>query len=374
MKCTVAVAGAGRQGLCAAYDAARLETVGRVRLVDADAGRLSHAIERLEELGAAAEITPVVADARDRVALLGAFEGANGVVSAVPYGLGPGVCEAAVEAGASAVDLGGNPDASRRIADLGSRARARGVIVAPDCGLAPGLGNVLGGWAVDALTRAGGRDIEVEIRCGGLPREPRNALGYQMVFSFGGLANEYDGEAALLRGGELATEPTLEEITPWSHEKLGALECAPTSGGTSSAPGTFRGRVRGYRYRTVRYPGHFAFFRTLKKLGCLAAERREALRALLEPVLTVAEPDDLVILRVDAKAAGAPAISRELLDYRDAETGFTAMERTTAYPTVAVLELALEGRLAPGAIRLEADVPFDDYFARLDRRGLRARS
>lgn len=370
MKCSAAVVGAGRQGLCAAYDLARLPAVGRVTLVDADEERLALAVDRLHGLAPNVDIAYAAADAKDPDALASALSDARVVVSSVPFFLGYGVCEAAVRAGAHVVDLGGNLEESARIHGLGARAAERHVVVAPDCGLAPGLANVLAAEAIARLEREGARDVEVEIRCGGLPRAPRNALRYELVFSFDGLLNEYDGASQVIRAGARAEEPALEEIELWSHPKLGPLECAATSGGTSTAPDTFLGRVRGYRYRTVRYPGHFAFFLTLKQLGLLAPRHRPALRALLEPALATEEPDDLALLRVDASSSTGHAASLELLDARDAATGFTAMERATAFPAVVVLELALEGRLRPGALRLERDLPLADTIDRLARRGL----
>ncbi len=370
MQCTAAVVGAGRQGTCAAYDLARLEHVGAVVVVDYDEDRLAAAADLLDRLAPPAEIRFVPADATDRGALEAALRDVSAVVSAVPYVMGPGVCAAAIAAGAHAVDLGGNLEVSRTILDLGPRAAARGVAVAPDCGLMPGLGNVLAAWSIERLRSLGGDRIEVLIRCGGLPRSPRNELGYELVFSFEGLMNEYDGVSHVVRDGRRDVEPTLEDIAPWTHARLGALETATTSGGTSTAPESLADRVWSYRYRTVRYPGHFAFFRTLKRLGCLAPERRAALRALLEPALAVAEPDDLVLLRVDAMARDGRSVSKEVIDLRDAATGFTAMERMTAFPAVAVLELALEGRVAKGAVRIERDLPLDDYLGRLERRGI----
>src|SRR5262247_1642055 len=108
MKCSVAVVGAGRQGLCAAYDLTRLPMVGRVTLVEADEPRLALAASRLEELAPRAEIAVACADARDPNALRAALADARAVVSAVPYFLGFSVCEAAARAGAHAADLGGN--------------------------------------------------------------------------------------------------------------------------------------------------------------------------------------------------------------------------------------------------------------------------
>ncbi|MFN0205519.1 MAG: saccharopine dehydrogenase C-terminal domain-containing protein [Planctomycetota bacterium] len=373
MKLTVAVVGAGRQGLCAAHDFTKLTGVGRVLIVDRDAERITLAKERLDAFASGAEIVAIEADASNVNDLVRALRGANAVLSSVPYQFGPNVCEAAASIGAHCADLGGNLSVSEKIHQLSKTAQQNHCIVAPDCGLMPGLGNTLAGWAISQLEAGGGSKIDVEIRCGGLPRKPKNALNYELVFSFDGLINEYTGNSVVIRNGEITNDPTLEDITDWMHSKLGQLECATTSGGTSTAAASFLGRAKNYRYKTVRYEGHFQFFRILKNLGLFEPGARDRLRALLEPVLYTLHPDDLVLLRVDASSANGESVSREYIDYRDPATGFTAMERMTAFPAVAVLELALEGRLAPGSIRVETDLPFDDYFSRLERRGIVAR-
>lgn len=376
MKLTAAVVGAGRQGLCAAFDFAKLSNIGRVLLIDRDENRLTSAAGRLEGLlknsGAArdVEISIEPANVEDPQSLQKNLTGVAAVLSAVPYKYGPAVCEAAVASGAHVADLGGNLNVSKKILGLDARARAKHCIVAADCGLMPGLGNTLAGAAISQLESQGGSNIQVEIRCGGLPRAPKNALNYELVFSFEGLINEYDGESFVVREGKVAVDPTLEDITEFMHPRLGPLECATTSGGTSTAPESFEGRVQSYYYKTVRYPGHFGFFKIMKNLGLFESKRRELLKLLLEPVLAVDAPDDLVLLRVDATAKNGESVSHEILDYKDATTGFTAMERMTALPAVAVLELALEGRLSPGAVRVERDLPFEDYFSRLGARGL----
>ena len=94
---------------------------------------------------------------------------------------------------------------------------------------------------------------------------------------------------------------------------------------------------------------------------------------MVEPAIAVREPKDLVFLRVEAVAEGGESWSREIVEHRDPKTGFTAMERMTAQPAVAVLELALEGHVRPGAVRVEWDLPMEDYLSRLTRRGSRLR-
>jgi lysine 6-dehydrogenase len=372
MEITAAVVGAGRQGLCAAYDLARLPGVGKIVVVDRNEDRLYGVAKRWTELGIRAELVPKWNERGESGFLREALAGTQAVVSAVPFAFGPAVCEAAISVGAHAVDLGGNLAVSQKIHALGPDAAERNCVIAPDCGLMPGLGNTLAGDAIARLEAQGGSNISVEIRCGGLPRIPKNPLGYELVFSFDGLINEYDGASDVIRDGAIANDPTLEDIIAISHPKLGALEAATTSGGTSTAPRSFLGRVHNYAYKTVRYPGHFAFFLMLKRLGFFREDQRSMLKQCIEPKIATGAPDDLVLLRVGAVAENGVSHSSEILDFRDEATGFTAMERMTAFPAVAVLELALEGRLRAGSLRVECDLPMEDYLSRLARRGVLA--
>src|SRR6185503_18378789 len=98
--------------------------------------------------------------------------------------------------------------------------------------LAPGLGNTIAALAIEQLDS----DISVHVRCGGLPQKPKGPLQYMLVFSIHGLINEYTGEAEALRGGKLVRIPTITEFEPIEVAPLGTLQCAVTSGGTSTAP------------------------------------------------------------------------------------------------------------------------------------------
>ncbi|MCB9513213.1 MAG: hypothetical protein H6694_02745 [Candidatus Latescibacteria bacterium] len=76
------------------------------------------------------------------------------------------------------------------------------------------------------------------------------------------------GEAILLRDGELATVPTLEDVESLDFPApIGRCEAFATLGGTSTLPWTLKGRVRNLDYKTVRYPGHVDRIRLLKTLG-----------------------------------------------------------------------------------------------------------
>ena len=177
------------------------------------------------------------------------------MVSAVPYFLNLAVTRAAIAARASLVDLGGNTDVVFQQRSLDEEAQAAGVTILPDQGLAPGLAGI--------LAAHGFRDFDTvesaRLRVGGLPQRPARTARL-----FPGLLHPRAPERVLRRGGRAggrrdrrANPPSKDAKTIRFPEPIGLCEAAYTSGGTSTLPWTFRGRVRELDYKTVRYPGHW---------------------------------------------------------------------------------------------------------------------
>jgi len=289
------------------------------------------------------------------------------VLSAAPYRFNERLVDAALAARASFCDLGGNTDVVRAELSRHYRAAAAGVSIVPDCGLAPGLGNHLAAHAVATIDEP----QHVHVRCGGLPQQRVGPLEYKLVFNFDGLVNEYSGLGEFLRDGRPLHVPALTELEEIDFPSpLGRCEAAVTSGGTSTCPETYRGRLQSYDYKTVRYPGHFAIVRAMFGLGCFEervtlpngeiVEPRALVRRLFESRLTYPEVHDLVVLRCTARGRhhGRP-LTRvyDLLDFHDERTGFTAMERTTAFPAALVAYMQARRLVAPGARPLEVGVP-----------------
>jgi lysine 6-dehydrogenase len=386
-----AVVGAGRQGAAAAYDLATAARALEVRLLDRDEALAGEAAARVDRLAGRSVALPGALDAGDPAAARRALEGCDAVLSAVPYFLNPALARAAVEVGASFCDLGGNTAVVEEELALDALALERGVSVVPDCGLAPGMANTLAAHLIERIhaPRA------AHIRVGGLPQRPRPPLDYMLVFAIEGLTNEYTGEAIVLREGKVARVPTLEELEEVHFPPpVGRCEAFTTSGGTSTCPRTYEGRLATYDYKTVRYPGHCEKIRVLKDLGLLGQEpvevpvrvgaketARVAPRALLHsvvaPRLSFPGEKDLVVVRVTVSGEderGAPVEHRyELVDLFDEATGFSAMERTTAYPAAIVCAYLASGMARKGALPLEKAVPGALFVPEAVRRGLRLR-
>jgi lysine 6-dehydrogenase len=227
--------------------------------------------------------------------------------------------------------------------------------------------------------------LHAHVRCGGLPQQPIGPLGYKLLFNFQGLINEYSGFGEFLRNGKPFNVPTLTEIEPIEFPApIGRCEAAVTSGGTSTCSESFLGKLQSYDYKTVRYPGHFAVIRAMFELGCFdervtlstgkSIEPKAVLRQLMEDRLAFPEVRDVTVLRITVigKHGGQEKrIQFDLIDRHDEATGFTAMERTTSYPTALVAHMQARGLIAPGAVSLERCIPLQQYMDELPRHDLR---
>lgn len=380
------VLGAGMQGTAIAYDLARAEGATEVVVADRDEARVAAALARAR--GGAAKLSPLVLDIRDERALDAALRGAAGVVGAVSYDFNYDLARAAIRAGASFCDLGGNNDMVRRELTLDDDAKRAGVSIIPDCGLAPGLASML---VAEGMRRLGGAE-RIEIRVGGLPQNPLPPLDYQLTFAVRGLVNEYVEPSIVLRDGRAEIVPPMTEVeTVVFPAPFGALEAFHTSGGSSTLPETYAAVVRDLNYKTIRYPGHCAKIKMMMDLGLLSGEPvrvrahgapagdggvsvapRDLFEAVVPRHLPVEQPD-VVLVRVALTRAGErePALVFEMIDRMDAATGFTAMARTTGFPAAVAIYLAARGEVsARGSLPQERCLNPRRFLEEVRRRGL----
>lgn len=363
-------------GWAAAFDMARSERVQAVTLADKDETRLSEAVERVNRLAGGSKVSSAHLDAADWGAALELMRGHDGVLSAVPYFFNLGLAKAAIRAGCHFADLGGNNTVVQQEYRLELQAQAAGVAIAPDCGLSPGMASILGG---ELLRRIGGKADALKIYVGGLPQMPRPPFNYQLVFSVEGLINEYSEPAKILREGEMITVEPLTEVESFCMEGFPELEAFHTSGGTSTLPETFQGKVGECFEKTLRYPGHAAMLRSLYDLELFSTEKRRIDGALVAPRQVMAslfeekfkgDEPEVTLLRVEAHHDGMIA-SFSMIDHTDAANGMTSMMRTTAWPASIVLQMLVGDEIVKrGGIRQEIDVPAQRFLSEMERRGI----
>lgn len=360
--------GSGLMARAVAFDLVRQPDVERVYVID----RCKSQLRRLKRALASPKISTIEADATDRT-LLPLLADCAAAISCVPYSYNLRLTRMAILARTSLCDLGGNNTVVRRQLALSAAAEKVGVTVIPDCGLAPGITNIL---ALDGFSRLDETE-SIHIRVGGLPRRPQPPLFYKLVFSARGLLNEYSEPCLVIKNGKLIRVPALTEPeTVKFPSPFGTLEAFHTSGGTSTLPETFRGKVRNLDYKTIRYPGHRIMFQLLLKaaVGNWRRLPRSALACALEKALGF-EEDDLVLLRVEVKGRKdrKPLTLRyQLIDYADPAHRLTAMMRTTGFSAAIVaLLLGRKQIKAKGVLPPERAVPAARFIAELRRRGFK---
>lgn len=363
-------------GYAVVYDLLKNEKTKQIMLVDADQAGL----ERVKASFNDERVATVVGDITDCDELSYLMSGCDVVISCVTYKFNYELAKAAMEAGASFCDLGGNEDIVRKQFLLDEMAREKDVAIIPDCGLAPGLVSILTAAACEEMEEAS----EIRLRVGGLPQEPRPPLNYSLFFSVEGLINEYVEDATVIRGGRLLRVPSLQDLEDIEFPApFGKLEAFNTSGGISTLPTTLGDRVQHLDYKTIRYPGHCKLVRLLRDLGLMETRNlklgqqqvrpRAILAMLLEQKLPKDEPD-VVLVRVSVLGIkdGEPTeIQWECIDYADEQTGLSAMMRTTAFPISIIAQMLASGDIiARGTLTQETCVPTQPFLTELQARGI----
>ncbi|MAF26808.1 MAG: saccharopine dehydrogenase C-terminal domain-containing protein [Gemmatimonadota bacterium] len=377
----ILVLGSGLMGYAAAFDLARSPGVTGVTLADQDAKTLESARSRIAEATGRA-IDTVRVELPEDPTLPELLARHDACLSAVPYFFNAALARAAVGARTHFCDLGGNNTVVAEELALDADARRGGVRIIPDCGLAPGMVNVVAARAVELLGE--GVVDHLRIRVGGLPAHPEPPLDYALFFSVHGLINEYIEPCLVLRDGETFTVDGLSETEEIEFAPpFGKMEAFQTSGGASTMPHSFRGRVRNLDYKTIRYPGHARQVRLLFDLGlgstepvALADGSTVAPRKLLTRLLETHLPppgEDVILVRVEAEAGrdGATRRYRAELLCRPDRFGRSAMMRTTADPASVIAQMMVRGETGePGAATPERAVPPGIFLRHLAERDL----
>ncbi len=336
-------------------------------------------------------VVPHHVDASNESDIARLMAGHDSVISCVNYWYNVSLSRAAIATGANFCDLGGNNYIVDEQLALDDQAKAAGVNIIPDCGLAPGMVSILamhGAARFDEVS-------EIHIRVGGLPQKPEPPLNYQLVFSVEGLINEYIEVARVIRGGQITEVESMTELESLSFDGFPPLEAFQTSGGTSTLPDTFLGKIRELDYKTIRYAGHCDKFKTMIDLGLCSSDEmvvdlqkvkpRKVFGELLQKHLPADGPD-YVLVRLDfvgepkaetrpvgsVSSDGLSRLRYDIVDKQDEATGMSAMMRTTAFPASIIAQMMAKGDvLSRGATPQEKAIDPEKFVAELARRDIR---
>ena len=173
-------------------------------------------------------------------------------------------------------------------------------------GLAPGYVNVLGHGLYQRFCREHGTDRadRIEMRVGALTTTARPPHYYGFTWSPSGVATEYVKPANVLRDHRPTTVPSLSERCRVVIDGI-AYEEDLTSGGAADLPAALAGKVRHLDYKTLRYPGHYAWIEQLLATVPDGQDPIAHLQERMEAAIPFME-DDLVVIyaAVEGRSAG----------------------------------------------------------------------
>lgn len=373
----ILVLGAGRMGHGAVYDL--IYNSPDVESVTVADFHLEKAVEVAEKVGND-KVSAKQIDCSNYEAVVELMRGHDSVISCVNYWYNASLSKAAIETKANFCDLGGNNYIVDEQLALDTEAKNAGINIIPDCGLAPGMVSVLAMHGANRFDEI----EEIHIRVGGLPQQPKTLLQYQLVFSVEGLINEYIEVARVIRDGKITEVESMTELESLEFDEFPPLEAFQTSGGTSTLPDTFLGKIKELDYKTIRYAGHCDKFKTMIDLGLCSSEEivadfvkikpRKVLGELLTKHLPADEPD-YVLVRLEfagKKDGETKRLRYDIVDKQDEATGLSAMMRTTAFPASIIAQMMARGELnMRGATPQEKSIDAEKFVAELDRRNIK---
>ncbi len=373
----ILVIGAGRMGFGAAFDLAHNSSeVQSVMIADADFAKAQQAAEKINS----SKISPIELNVSDYQNTVSAMRGHDAAISCVNYWYNAELSRAAIETKTNFCDLGGNNSVVDQQLALDEEAKDARINIIPDCGLAPGMVSILAMYGANRFEKM----EEIHIRVGGLPQNPKPPLNYQLVFSVEGLINEYIEKARVIRNGKIEEIESMTELESLEFKDFPALEAFQTSGGTSTLPETFFGKIKELDYKTIRYTGHCDKFKTMIDLGLCSSEElhvdgakikpRKVFGELLQKTLPADEPD-YVLVRLEflGQISGETKCLRlDIVDEFDEETNLSAMMRTTAFPASIIAQMMVRGDVTTrGATPQEKAIDAEKFVAELARRNIK---
>jgi saccharopine dehydrogenase-like NADP-dependent oxidoreductase len=187
---------------------------------------------------------------------------------------------------------------------------------------------------------------KLEMKVGALTDHAVAPHYYGFTWSPVGVATEYLEETIVLRDFKKTIVPSLSEKATIIIDGF-AYEEDLTSGGAADLPDALAGKVRSLDYKTLRYPGHYAWVQEqLAHLGN-TADAIKSLQEKMETVIPHIEEDKIVLYAaVEAKDTTGILRRREIakciLPQKVGKRQLRAIQTTTAAPLVQAAQLLLE--------------------------------
>ena len=389
--------GYGMQGKAALFDLCNSGRTEEIIVVDCNPN-----IDQEIRLLGFSNAKGINIDASNKEKIKGLIQKASLVVELLPASMALEIAQIAIEVGTNLVRSGylGNPgetnpskimEQEKRLIHLNNQAQEKGVTVLREFGMDPGIDLVLGNKALSELD-----DVKVFHSYGaGFPSlsSDKNPLRYKFSWSPIGVMKSYFRPAKIIRDGKFIEIPAIEQFSSQNMHLLRIdeleedLECYPNGDSVRFAQEFgLLNQVESMGRYICRWPGHGFFWERMAKCGFLSEDPIRCGEIDLVPVEFCAsllnsqkqffygdDESDVALIRIDVRGfrSGVPVrVIYQMIDKRDFNTGFTAMQRTVGFPVSIGAQMILDGEISKKGIVGPKEVPFDYFMIELKKRGL----
>jgi saccharopine dehydrogenase-like NADP-dependent oxidoreductase len=228
-------------------------------------------------------------------------------------------------------------------------------------GVAPGFVNVLGKRLFEEFCAKHGveKANDLEMRVGALSRNTVAPHYYGFTWSTIGVATEYVKTAEVVRDHKFIEVPSLTGRRELMVDGL-LLEEDFTSGGAADIPVTYQEQIANIDYKTLRYPGHWAWVDELLKNAPEGEEKIDFLeREMLKTIPAVEE--DLIIVYAAVEGHDKNGVLRRMeASYyveplKIGEVSLRAIQSTTAAGMAEIARLVLSGKYQGTLLQSQVD-------------------
>jgi len=232
-------------------------------------------------------------------------------------------------------------------------------------GLAPGFINVLGMKLFNTFCSDFGVDQvdKIEMKVGAISEHALEPYFYAFTWSPIGVATEYVKDALAVRNYIKTTVPSLSQtkriIIDGNH-----YEEDFTSGGAADLPEALAGKVKDLDYKTLRYPGHYAWVKEILKNTPAGADKIQHLESTMLNNIPSVEDDIVVVFAtvIGKDNKGVLRAKEKSYAIRPAKVGtktLRAIQTTTASALCEAAQMLLTGKYKGPIFQSEIDQ--DDF-------------
>ncbi len=360
MKHTILIAGAGGIGqatglILAATDHLDCNIIIGDRYQDAANNAASYINDGASTKVAAPLLFPEDGDSPE---LLAALKKADIILDCLPGSQAPRLAQYAKDHKCHYANLTEYVKETEMVSEIAKTAET-GFIV--QTGLAPGYINVISHHLFKQFcTSYGVEKVDsIDMKVGALSKNARSPYFYAYTWSPIGVATEYVKDAIVVEDYITKHIPSLSQTeTILLDGKV--YEDDFTSGGAADLPVALEGKAKNINYKTLRYPGHYAWAKEIIKNTPAGQDKVQHLHSTMMANIPAVE-DDVVIVFASVKGKDMNGVLRALeksIHIYPSQVGkhtLRAIQTTTAAPLCEAAQLLLSGKYKGAVYQSQID-------------------